>query len=324
MKVVLLDSQIIKGYDYSVEQAIIEQAGFTFVKESCTNEDEVIAKCKDADAILNITIRMSEKSISQLENCRVMVRYGIGVDEFDIPAATAKGIKVCNVTTYCLDEVAHHTTALLMALARNLKHFDAAVHRGVWNQDLGPMMRRSSSQTVGLIGFGNISKRIAKKLQGVGYNVVAYDPYVSAEVFAENGVKQLTLDELYAAADMISLHLPQTEETFHMINKDTIGKMKEGVLLINCSRGGLINTEDLVAALDSGKVGGAGLDVMEAEPMKDTNHPLLNRNNVIVTPHLAYRSQESNTELFQQVAETVVGCLKGEDLPNILNKKALA
>ncbi|MCL1995861.1 MAG: C-terminal binding protein [Defluviitaleaceae bacterium] len=323
MKVVLLDSQVIKGYPYALEQKIIEGAGHEFVKLTCQNEDEVIAQAKDADAILNIALKMTEKSISQLEKCQVMVRYGIGVDEFDIPAATKKGIKICNVTTYCIEEVAIHATSLMLAVARQLKHFDSVVAKGVWNQDLGATMRRPTTQTVGLIGFGNIARMFAKNLAGLGYKVVAYDPYVSDDTFAKLNVEKLALDELYKKADIISLHLPQTDETHHMLNKETFATMKDGVIIVNASRGGLINTGDLVDALASGKVGGAGLDVLETEPMNDPKHPLVGLPNVIITPHIAYRTQEAAMELFGQVAQTAVDVLANKVPDNVLNKKEL-
>lgn len=323
MKVVLLDSQVISGYNYAVERKIIEDAGFDFIMGTCKNEDEVIEKYRDADAILNIATKMTEKSISQLKNCKVMIRYGIGVNEFDMDAANKMGIRICNVTTYCISEVAIHATALALALTRQLKHFDKAVGRGVWNQDLGTKMRRPSAQTVGLVGFGNISKQIARNFQGLGYNVMAYDPYVPADVFTDGGVKQADLDELYEGADIISLHLPETKETAGMINAETIGKMKDSVILINAARGGLINTEDLIEALKNGKIGGAGLDTLEGEPMKDTSNPLLGMNNVILTPHIAYSSAEANQELFASVAQTAVDVLNGKNPANILNKKAL-
>ncbi|MDR0886935.1 MAG: C-terminal binding protein [Clostridiales Family XIII bacterium] len=323
MKVILLDSQVISGYDYSIEQKIIEDAGFTFVKETCTNEDDVIARCSDADAILNITIRMSEKSISQLKNCKVMVRYGIGYNEFDVDAATKMGIKICNVTTYCIPEVALHATSLALALVRQLKHYDQCVANGVWNGNLGRKMRRPAGQTIGLCGFGNIAKAIAGNMQGIGYHVIAYDPYVTDRVFTEHNVKKVTLDELFAQADIISLHLPETDETRGMINKDSIAKMKDGAIIINAARGPLVNEADLVDALKSGKVGGAGLDVLTEEPMKDKSNPLLAFENVILTPHIAYNSVEANNELFQQVAGTAVDILNGGNPPNIVNAKAL-
>lgn len=323
MKVVLLDSQVISGYNYAIERKIVENAGFEFVMGTCKDEDEVVEKYRDADAILNIATKMTEKSISQLTNCQVMIRYGIGVNEFDMDAANKMGIRICNVTTYCISEVAIHATALALALSRQLKHFDQAVARGVWNQELGRKMRRPSAQTVGLVGFGNISRQIAKNFQGLGYSVVAYDPYVPLEVFKEKQVEQVDLETLYATADIISLHLPETKETAGMINAAAFNKMKDGVILINAARGGLIDTNDLVAALKAGKVGGAGLDTLSVEPMKDVDHPLLGMENVILTPHIAYNSAEANQELFASVAQTAVDVLNGENPANILNKKAL-
>jgi len=324
MKVVLLDSQVIAGYPFAIEQKIVEDAGFEFVKLSCTNEDEIIAQASDADAILNIAQKMTEKSINALKNCKIMVRYGIGVDEFDIPAATAKGIKIANVTTYCLEEVALHAVSLLLGVTRQLKHLDNAVKEGKWNTAPGGDMRRPSTQTVGILGFGNIAKRTARMLKGIGYNVAAYDPFVPADVFKAEGVTQMDLDTIIKEADIFTLHLPSTDETRGMFNKDTFAKMKDNAVIINCARGDLINEQDLCDALDSGKIFGAGLDVMTVEPMKDTNHPLLNRQNVIVTPHLAWKTKEAGLELFKLVAETAVKTLQGEDLPNVLNKKDLA
>jgi len=194
MKVVLLDSQIIAGYGYQIEQGVIEAAGHEFVKETCKNEDEVIEKCADADIILNITLRLGEKSISQLKNCKGMIRYGVGVDEFDMDAATRYGIKVCNVSKYCIEEVAFHAISLMFACARQLRHFDNCVRKGVWNGDLGKKMFRPSTQTVGLVGFGNIAKQTAKCLQAFGYQVVACDPFVPDAVFAGCNVKKVEMD----------------------------------------------------------------------------------------------------------------------------------
>ena len=324
MKVVLLDSQIIAGYGYQIEQGIIEAAGHTFVKETCKSEDEVIEKCADADVILNITLRLGEKSISQLKNCKGMIRYGIGVDEFDIDAASKHGIKVCNVSKYCIEEVAMHAVSLLLACARQITHFDKCVRKGVWNGDLGYKMRRASTQTVGLVAFGQNAKEASKYLQAFGYSVVAYDPFVPEDVFKQHNVKKVDLDELYAVSDFISLHNPLTKETEHMICKESIAKMKDGVIIVNTARGPLIRDEDLIEALKSGKVAAAGLDVMYVEPMKDPENPYCKLDNVILTPHIAYRTAEAAVDLFRQVAETAVQLLAGETPYNVLNAKSLA
>ncbi|MDR0880708.1 MAG: C-terminal binding protein [Clostridioides sp.] len=324
MKVVLLDSQVISGYDYSIEQKIFEDAGFEFVKETCKNEDEVIEKCLDADAILNICVKMTEKSINQLEKCQVLVRYGIGYDEFDVEAATKRGIKVCNVSKYCIPEVALHATTLILSASRQILHFTTAVRNGLWNKSLGNVMKRPSSQTIGLIGFGNISRTVASNLKGIGYNVVAYDPFLPDSVFKENNVVRVELDELYKISDIISTHVPQTDETYHILNKSSFEKMKDGVIIVNTARGGLICQEDLIDALDSGKVGAVGLDVLDVEPMTDVEHTLCKRDNVILTPHIAYNSAEASNELFEQVATTAVAVLNGEVPDNVVNKKALS
>lgn len=323
LKVVLLDSHIISGYDYQVEQKIIEDAGFEFVKETFKSEDEVIYKGLDADVILNIALRLGEKSISQLKNCKGMIRYGIGVDEFDIDAATKKGIKVCNVTTYCINEVALHTTSLILANVRQLKHFDNCVRSGLWNTNLGRKMRRPVTQTVGLVGFGKIARTVSGFLRTFGYNIVAYDPYLPEEVFEKHNAKKVDLDELFRSSDIISLHSPLTKETKHMICRENIDKMKEGVILVNAARGPLIKDEDLVAALQSGKVAAAGLDVLYTEPMKDVDNPYCKLDNVLLTPHIAYNSVEASADLFRQVAETAVSVLQGETPNNVLNAQEL-
>lgn len=324
LKVVLLDSQVISGYGYQIEQKIIEDAGFEFVKESCRSEDEVIDKCLDADVILNIGLRLGERSINQLKNCKGMIRYGIGVDEFDIDAATKKGIKVCNVTTYCINEVALHATSLILANVRQLKHFDNCVRSGMWNMDLGRKMRRPLTQTVGLVGFGNIARTVAGFLRVFGYNIIAFDPYLPEEIFEKHNVKKVELEYLFKNSDIISLHNPLTKETKHMICKENIEKMKDGVIIINTSRGPLIKDEDLINALLSRKVAAAGLDVMYTEPMKDADNPYCKLDNVILTPHIAYNSVEASNDLFRQVAETAVLILTGETPVNVLNTKDLS
>lgn len=323
MKVVLLDSHIISGYGFQTEQEIIEGAGHEFLKLTCKNEAEVIEKCLDADVIMNITIRLGEKSIGQLKHCKGMVRYGVGVDEFDVDAATRHGIKVCNVTRYCIEEVALHATSLILSCARQHKHFDACVRAGVWNGKPGRKMRRPSSQTVGLVGFGNIARQAAAYLRAFGYQLIAYDPFLPEEVFSQNQVKQVALDELFSSSDIISLHNPLTKETEGLINKTSIAAMKDGVIIVNTSRGPLIKDEDMVEALQSGKVAAAGLDVMYAEPMKDSSNPYCKLDNVVLTPHISWNTAEASADLFRQVAETAVQLLAGETPYNVLNAKAL-
>lgn len=329
MKIYAIDTHVFAkaGYDFSLYRKVIEAAGYEFIMETCQNEEEVVQKCADADAILNTYVKMTEKSMSQLKNCKVMVRTGVGYDSFDVDAATALGIKICNVPTYCTPEVATHTTSLLLAASRNLLLYTMNVRAGEFDQTDGknfPVMRRPSACTVGLVGFGRISRLVAKQLKGIDYNVIAFDPYLDEGLFTEMGVKKVDLDELFATSDIICTLTPYTKETHHIIDAAAIAKMKDGVILVNTARGPLIDENALIDGLKSGKVAAAGLDVFETEPFDDPNHPLCRMDNVILTPHAAYRTAESSRELLRQAAQTAVDILQGKDVLNIVNKAALA
>lgn len=329
MKIYAIDTHVFAkaGYDFSLYREVIEAAGYEFIMETCRNEEEVVQRCADADAIINTYVKMTEKSMSRLKNCKVMVRTGVGYDSFDVDAATSLGIKICNIPTYCSPEVATHTTALLLAAARNLLLYTMNVRAGEFDQTDGknfPVMHRPSARTVGLVGFGRISRIVAKQLKGIDYNVVAYDPYLDSSVFAEMDVQKMELDELFAVSDIICTLTPYTGETHHIIDAAAIGEMKDGVILVNTARGALIDETALIEGLRSGKIAAAGLDVFETEPFNDPNHPLCRMDNVILTPHAAYRTAESSKELLRQAAQTAVSILQGKDLPNIVNKAALA
>lgn len=325
MKVYLVDAQQFGASDFAVERGIIEAAGHEFIVESCKNEDDIIQKCADADAILDVYTHMGEKSINALDKCQVLVRYGIGYDSFDVKAATAKGIKVCNIPHYCIPEVAIHTASLVLATSRNLLNHTLNMRAGNYNSGIQGFykMRRPSCQTVGLVGFGNIARTVGGYLKAAGYSLIAYDPFLPDAAFEQAGAKKVELDELFAQADIITVHTPYTDETHHILNKDAFAKMKDGVIIVNTARGPLICEEDIVAALQSGKVGAAGLDVFEQEPFRPADHPFYHMNNVILSPHAAYESAESTVELFKQVATTAVKVLAGEIPPNVVNRKEL-
>jgi len=325
MKVYVVDAHMLAGYDFSVERRIIEQGGHQLVIEQCRNEEEIIKKCADADAILDILTPMGPKSINALRRCKVLVRYGVGYDSVDVKAATAKGIKVCNVPHYCVPEVALHTVALILAACRNLLNCTMNIRAGKFGGSGNTLrtMRRQSRQTVGLIGFGYISRAVGKYLKSAGFSIAAYDPYLDDAVFTKANVRHMELDSLFSAADIISVHAPYTRETHHMINKEAFAKMKDGVILVNTARGPLVCEADLIHALRSGKVGAAGLDVFEKEPFSHRDHPFFRMDNVILTPHIAYKSVESTVELFMQTAQSAVAVLGGTDIPNIVNRREL-
>ena len=329
MKIYAIDTHVFAkaGYDFSLYREVIEAAGYEFIMETCQNEEEVFQRCADADAIINTYVKMTAKSMSRLKNCKVMVRTGVGYDSFDVDDATALGIKICNVPTYCTPEVATHTTSLLLAASRNLLLYTMNVRAGEFDKTDGKnfsVMRRPSACTVGLVGFGRISRLVAKQLKGIDYNVIAFDPYLDEALFTEMGVNKVDLNELFAVSDMICTLTPYTRETHHIIDAAAIAKMKDGVILVNTARGPLIDEAALIAGLKSGKVAAAGLDVFETEPFDDPNHPLCRMDNVILTPHAAYRTAESSRELLRQAAQTAVDILQGKDVPNIVNKAALA
>lgn len=320
-KAVVVDGNSYSGCDYSVERELLSAAGIELFVENCVTEEEIMEKTRDADAVFGIYAKFTKRVIDNFTKCKVMVRYGIGYDTIDVPAATARGIAVCNIPDYCIPEVATHAIALYLAVERKIVLFNESTHRGEFNAAYGYPIHRLSCVTFGLVGFGNIAREAAKYAKVFGMRVVAYDPYLPDAVFAENGAEKMELDELLGIADAISVHVPLSKETFHLINKESFAKMKDGVVVINTSRGALISEEDLIDAVKSGKVKAAGLDVTESEPIRDPNHPLLQMENIILTPHAAYNSAEAFVELEQKAAKSAIAVLEGEIPFNTVNKK---
>jgi D-3-phosphoglycerate dehydrogenase / 2-oxoglutarate reductase len=266
---------------------------------------------RDADAVLVTYAKLPPNLLKELRRCKVIGRFGLGVDNIDLPAAAALGITVTYVPDYCLHEVSDHAVALLLALARKIPLANKVVQSGRW--ELGPIVpiRRLVGQTLGLVGFGNIPRLVAPKAQAFGLKVVAFDPYAPAEVFTAAGAESVSFDRLLQTSDFISVHAPLTPETRGLLNAAAFAKAKKGVLIINTARGPLIDEPSLIAALDSGQVGGAALDVVTVEPLaKDS--PLLGRDNVILTPHTAYYSVEALQELQTKAATDVARVLSGE------------
>lgn len=323
MKAIVVDKNSADGLDYSIQKEIFAKAGIEYILEDCQTEDEIIERCKDADALLVIYRKITPRIMDALPNCKVILRYGIGYDVIDVDAATARGIKVCNSPTHCLDEVATHTVALLLAAERKIVLYNDEVREGGWLANLGAKPHRLSSQTVGFVGFGNIARRASDFLKGFGFNMIAYDPFLSEEVIASKGARKVELDELYAQSDVITIHTPLFDSTYHMINSESIAKMKDGVIIVNTSRGPIIKLDDLLDALKTDKIGCAALDVLETEPNVDVEKVFANRDKIIVTPHAAYNSVEAEAQMMEVIANTAVAVLNGENPMNIVNRKAL-
>jgi D-3-phosphoglycerate dehydrogenase len=273
--------------------------------------EDILAVARDADAILVTYAKLPGELLRQLTRCRAIGRFGLGVDNIDIPAAAALGISVNYVPDYCMQEVSDHAMALLLATARKVPLSDKLVQSGRWEVPPIVPIHRLSGRVLGLVGFGNIPRALAPKARAFGLRVVTHDPYVSPDVLSAAGVDGVSFDRLLEMSDFVSIHAPLMPATRGLFNADVFHKMKKGAVLINTARGPLVDEAALIAALDTGQLGGAALDVVTTEPLtKDSK--LLGRDNVILTPHTAFYSVEALEELQTKCAADVARVLSGE------------
>jgi len=276
-----------------------------------TSAEDILAVARDADAILVTYARLAGDLLRQLTRCKAIGRFGLGVDNIDIPAAAALGITVTYVPDYCMHEVSDHAMALLLALARKIPLSNKLVQAGRWEMSAVVPIHRLAGRVLGLVGFGNIPRALAPKAKAFGLRVVTHDPYVSQQALAAAGVESVSFDRLLEISDFVSIHAPLMPATRGLFNAEVFGKMKAGALLINTARGPLVDEDALVSALDSGRLGGAALDVVAVEPLpKDSR--LIGRDNVILTPHTAFYSVEALNELQTKCAADVARVLSGE------------
>ena len=283
--------------------------------------EAILEIARDADAVLTTYAKVTSDMISQLTRCRVIARFGIGVDNVDIPAATKAGIVVTRVPDYCLDEVSDHTMALLLALVRKIPASNARTQSGRWEMRAVVPIHRLRGTVLGLVAFGQIPQLVAPKAQAFGIRVVTYDPYVSKQTVADAGVQPVDFDELVRISDYISIHTPLLPVTRHLFNADVFRRMKPGAYLINTARGPIIDEVALAAALDRSELAGAALDVMEQEP--PAGSPLFGRDNVIITPHTSFYSEESLVDLQTKAAEEVLRVLSGQAPRNPVNPEVV-
>jgi D-3-phosphoglycerate dehydrogenase len=278
--------------------------------------------CRDADGVLNARAPVTKRAIAAMERCRIIVRYGIGVDTIDVPAATERGIMVANVPDYCLDEVSDHALTLLLMLSRQMIPAIALAREDVWPVSKMPPLQRLRGQTCGLIGCGRIGSLLAGKVQALGMSVIIHDPYLSEPRAREMGAELVSLDALLSRADFISLHAPLNETTHHLLGEAAFNKMKKNASIINTARGGLIDETALIAALDAGKIFGAGLDVVESETaVTPVRTALVHHPKMVVTAHTAWLSQQARASLQLRAIEQVIGCLKGERPYGLINRE---
>jgi D-3-phosphoglycerate dehydrogenase len=283
---------------------------------------ELTARIGDYDGILiRSATKLNAELIERASRLRAIGRAGVGVDNVDVPAATKRGIVVVNAPQSNVITAAEHTMALLLALARNIPRAHASLTGGAWERSKFSGVELHG-KTLGILGFGRIGQLVAQRARAFGMRVVAFDPYVAAERYRELGAERASsVDEVYAAADFLTLHLPKTPETEGFLNAEALAKTKDGVRVLNVARGSLVVEEDLKAALDSGKVGGAALDVFSSEPV--TEHPLFGYPNVIVTPHLGASTAEATDRAGLQAAEQVVAALTGGVPTSAVNLPAI-
>ena len=273
---------------------------------------KILAVAADAEALLVTYGQINAEVIAGLNNCKVIGRCGIGIDNIDIPAATEKGIVVTYAPVYCLDEVSDHAMALLLSLARKVTFGANLVDGGRWEMPAVVPIHRLRGRTLGLVGLGNIPQALVPKAQAFGIEIIAADPYCPDAVFDRMGVEKVELDDMLVRSDYVSVHAPLTPETEKMFNAEAFKKMKPGAFLINTARGPLVDIDDLAAALDAGEIAGAALDVLPSEP-PGADNPLVGRTDVILTPHTGFYSEDALLDLQTTVAEDVARVLTGEE-----------
>ena len=314
MKVIVTDH----GFPGTAEeQRIVSEAGGTLHIAQCKTAEQVVAACRDADALLVQWAPITSEVIAALDRCRVIVRYGIGVDNVDLKAAAARGIAVCNIPDYCLDEVAEHSLAFALALARQLPQTDAAVRAGTWKITPPRPFPALRDVVFATAGYGRIARAVLERARPFGFRLAAYDPFVKAEAFAPD-IRKLEKDDLFREAGVLSLHLPLTPETRHFVGRSELAAMRPEAIVVNTARGGLIDTAALAEALAAGRLHGAGIDVFEAEPLP-AGHPLRTAPNAILTSHVAWYSGGSVPVLQRKAAEEAVRGARGEQPLNVVN-----
>lgn len=301
------------------EREEFRRIGAELILAQVREEEEIIQTCKEADGLIIQYAPLTKRVIEALPYCKVISRYGVGVDSVDLQAATDYGIIVANVPDYCTDEVSNHTIAMLLSLLRKTVFFDKRVKENKWDFRLGMPIHRLQGKILGLIGCGRIGLEVAKKISVFGVKVIAFDPYLQR---VGEGIELTDLDTLLKKSDFISIHCPLNESTRHLIGEREFKKMQRKPILINTSRGAIIDEKALIHALEQGLVSGAGLDVLENEP-PDIQNPLLKMENVILSPHVGFYSEESIRELKRRTAENVSAVLTGVWPKSIVNREVI-
>lgn len=292
---------IITDYDYGnidIERSILEKVGAEVIGLQAKREEDLFDAATDCAAMMNQYARIGRETITRMQKCEVIARYGVGVDIVDVAAATEQKILVTNVRDYCTEEVADHAISLWLTLARKLPDYDRATHKGIWRWQSGKPIYRLRDRTMGVVSFGKIGQAISARARAFGVNVIAFDPFLPAQVAKEHGVELVSKEDLLARSDYILMQAPMTPDTRHFLSDAEFSAMKPGAILVNTGRGPTVDNRALFRALTDGHLAAAGLDDPEEEPAKRSewnpdDNPIFTLPNVVVTPHAAYYSEES-------------------------------
>ena len=307
--------------NFHIEKEILAKINAEVIIGHCKTEEDVIRLGSEMDGLLVSYVPIGKKVIENLHKCKVIVKYAVGVNNIDLDAATQKGIYVANVPQYCVEEVSTHTVALLLNLIRKILIYDKSTKKGNWDSLVGNPIFRMKNRILGIIGFGNIGKRVVEKIRPFKLSMIVYDPFVNSKLISEYSAKKVELETLLRQSDYISLHCPLNKHTKHLIDFEEIEMMKKGVFIINTSRGEIINQKALYKALKNGKIARAALDVLEKDP--PSLNDIMNNDNIIYTPHVAWNSVEAEAELRKSAAQEVKRVLEGGRPLNLVNKEIL-
>jgi D-3-phosphoglycerate dehydrogenase len=300
--------------DVEQERAVFEENGYDFEWLHCKTQEEVIKNCQGAEVLLNQYVRMDKTIFEALPTVKCVIRYGVGYDNINLEDASKYGVQACNIPDYGTREVANHALAMMMTLVRKIALSNKLIRNGIWDYQKGIPIFRLSDCTVGICGMGRIGTVFANSVRALGCKVIAYDiEYQSTSREFPDFVEFVSFEEMIERSDIISIHCPLNEQTYHSFSKKEFDVMKDSTYIINVSRGGIIDEDALLDALKNNKIAGAGIDVVEHEPMQ-SNNPLLAFDNFIISPHTAWYSEQSALELKKKTAEEAVRFLKRENL----------
>lgn len=314
---------VVTDHDFdnlAIERKILSgTADIVELSDDVENEvQEPIDSLSEADAVINLRFELGEEDIAAMDDVRVISRYGIGVDNIDLEAATNHGIPVTNVPSYCLEEVSIHALTLMLALSRGVNRYRDSVARGEWDRGVAAPINRFSTQTVGIVGYGAIGREVGARANALGANILVSDPFVTEDDVANDPASLVSLEKLLEKSDFITIHSPLNDKTEKMFDSDAFSRMKESAYLVNVARGPIVDGDALHNALEDGEIAGAGLDVFPDEPPAPDN-PLRSHESVVASPHVAWYSEEANAERRRTVAHIVKSALTGDPIENVVN-----